>query len=225
MSFHDEQVFEESVTGDLIGLDGRGKARFKHRSKGSRAEMEKFFKQLPGHIKRELRGSKLRLGDHMIYSIKPVGTSKTIKMFESQDQKEVGLRNVSNAKLPKNQALLVSGIYLLAGTTAAAVPGSPTPDEVKSTHFQTIEQANFAAIANGEFSLESNKVTIVPETSMRIFCTDNNGMWAQGFYKLHNPRVIHDNVDIECTLELGTVTGIPQDTHIYVGLFGTITTP
>lgn len=226
MSIFDDHVFEENVAGDLLGTDARGrKGGSKHRSRGSRAEMEKFFKQLPGHIKRELRGAKLRLGDELIYSIKPVSTSRTIKLFESQDTKEVGLRNISNGKLPKNQALLVSGIYLLAGVAPAATVGSPTLDEVKSTHFQTIEQAQFAALASGEFSLVANKITIVPETSMRIFCTDQNGMWSQGFYKLHNPRVIHDNVDIECKIELGTTNNIPQDTQLFVGLYGTITTP
>ncbi|MEM6269876.1 MAG: hypothetical protein AAF998_10585 [Bacteroidota bacterium] len=220
--------FDENVQNDLLGLEGRGRGRgvpFKHRSRGSRAEMEKHFKSLPGRIKRELKMGKLRLGDQVIYSIASVGSSTTIKMFQTQDDKEVGLRNISNAKLPKNQAMLVSGIYLLAGQTTAAVPGSPTPDEIKSTHFQTIEQSNFAAIANGEFSLKANKVQIVPETSMRVFCTDQNAMWAQGFYKLHNPRLIHDDVLVECTLELGTVAGIPQDTQIYVGLYGTMTTP
>ncbi|MBC7413242.1 MAG: hypothetical protein H7331_12405 [Bacteroidia bacterium] len=70
-------------------------------SRGSRAEMEKHFKELPAHIKAELAKGNLRLADALIYSIKPV-TSKTIKMFETQDDKEIGLRNISNAKLPKN---------------------------------------------------------------------------------------------------------------------------
>src|SRR5919202_636579 len=73
-------------------------------SQGSRAEFEKFFVELPPHIKDQLRQGKLRLADHLVYTIKPVNGAKTIKMFESQDVKEVGLRNISNAKLPKNMA-------------------------------------------------------------------------------------------------------------------------
>jgi hypothetical protein len=84
-------------------------------SQGSRAEFEKFFVELPKHIKEQLLQGKLRLADQLIYTIKPIKGAKTIKMFESQDVKEVNLRNISNAKLPKNMALLVSGIYLLHG--------------------------------------------------------------------------------------------------------------
>jgi len=83
-------------------------------SRGSRAEMEKHFNEVPDYIQEGLKSGDLRLADTMIYSIKPV-TSRTIKMWETQDDKEVGLRNISNAKLPKNQCLMVSGITLLAG--------------------------------------------------------------------------------------------------------------
>ena len=68
-------------------------------SRRSRGEMEKFFKVLPENVKAELIKGTLRLADWTIYSMKRI-TSKTIKMFESQDDKEVGVRNISNAKLP-----------------------------------------------------------------------------------------------------------------------------
>ena len=57
-------------------------------SQGSRAEFEKFFNELPAHIKEQLLQGRLRLADHVVYSIKPVNASKTIKIFESQDVKE-----------------------------------------------------------------------------------------------------------------------------------------
>lgn len=212
-----------NVQGDLYGTPANPGPRYA--SRGSRAEMEKHFRELPANVKSELRNGKLRLGDEVIYSIKPVGPSTTIKLFETQDDKEIGLRNISNAKLSKNQALMVSGIYLLAGIAPAAIVGSPTPDEIKATEFGSIGANNLGALANGEFSLKANKVTLVPETSNRVFVTDNNHNWPLGFYKLHNPRPIQDDVLIELTLELGTVTGIPQDTFVFVGLAGTITTP
>ena len=132
-------------------------------SRGSRAEMEKFFGELPAHIKEALARGELRLADSTIHSIKPV-TSKTIKLFETQDDKEIGLRNISNAKLPKNQAFLVSGIYLLAGVSADG-----TKEKIIATEFKGLE--TFNAIANGEFSLKSNKKQIVPETSNAVFKT------------------------------------------------------
>ena len=57
--------------------------------------MEKFFGELPAHIKEGLVRGELRLADSTIYSIKPV-TSKTIKMFETQDDKQTGVRSIDN---------------------------------------------------------------------------------------------------------------------------------
>jgi hypothetical protein len=46
-----------------------------------------------------------------------------------------------------------------------------------------------------------------------------------GYYKLANPRLIHDDMLIEMVIELGTMEGIQENTFIYAGLHGTITTP
>lgn len=186
-------------------------------SRGSRAEMEKFFGELPPHIKEGLVRGELRLADSTIYSIKAV-SSKTIKMFETQDDKEIGLRNVSNAKLPKNQAFLVSGIYLLAGTAADA-----TKDKIVAAEYKGLE--NFPTIASGEFSLKSNKKQIVPETSNVVFKTSANHLVPVGYYKLANPRLIQDDILIEMTIELGSMDSIPANTFLFAGLHGTITTP
>lgn len=186
-------------------------------SKGSRAEMEKHFGELPPHIKEALAKGDLRLADTIIYSVKPV-TSKTIKIFETQDVREIGLRNLSNAKLPKNQALLVSGIILLVG-----VSGDATPDKVMATNYDKIETV--AALANGEFNLKANKKQIVPETSCNVFKTSNDHLIPLGYYKLANPRLIQDDILIEATIELGSMEGIAANTHVYCGLHGTITTP
>jgi hypothetical protein len=192
-------------------------------SRGSRAEMEKFFGELPAHIKEGLARGDLRLADTIIYSIKHVN-SKTIKLFETQDDKETGMRNVSNAKLPKNQAFIVSGIILLAGVPnlAGATP-TTIKDRILATKYEGIE--NYAALANGEFSLKSNKKQIVPETSNNVFKNANMHTLPIGYYKLDNPRVIHDDIQIEMTIELGSMEGLSPDTHIYAGLHGTITTP
>ena len=187
-------------------------------SQGSRAEFEKFFVELPKHIKEQLLQGKLRLADQLIYTIKPIKGAKTIKMFESQDVKEVNLRNISNAKLPKNMALLVSGIYLLHG-----IADSMDIDDIKTTKFDTIE--NVGALANGEFKLKANKKQLVSDTSNRKFVTTQFDMVPKSFYKLANPRLIHDDVDIEFEIELGTIKGLDANSVLYVGLEGTATIP
>ena len=190
-----------------------------HGSRRSRAEMEKFFKQVPKHVKRELLKGGVRLTDYTIYSTKLI-TSKTIKMFEPQDDKEVGVRNISNAKLPKNMVFLVSGIYLLTGTSKQLEDSEAN----KAIDFKSIK--TLPAIANGEFSLKANRKQIIPENqSLRRFITDNDTTVPLGYYKLDNPRLIRDEELIEFTLELGTLFDIPKEQFIYVGLDGTGTTP
>lgn len=186
-------------------------------SKGSRAEMEKHFAELPAHIKEGLLKGELRLADTVIYSIKKVA-SKTTKFYETQDVKTIGLTSLSGAKLPKNQAMLVSGIFILG-----AVPADLTTDKIMAAAYDKIE--SLPAIANGEFSLKANKKVIVPETSMAVFKTQNNQNVPFGYYKLANPRMIQDDVLIEATVELGTMDGLDAKTHLYIGLHGTITTP
>ena len=188
-------------------------------SRRSRAEMEKFFKQLPSHVKQELVKGSLRLADWTIYSTKPI-RSKTIKMFEPQDDKEVGVRNISNAKLPKNTVFLVSGIILLTGTN----PDATNPEGQKAINFKSL--STVPAIANGEFSLKANKKQIVPENqSNRRFITDNDHTLQWGYYKLDNPRLIKDEEVIEFIVELGTQFQIPADQYLYAALDGTATTP
>lgn len=188
-------------------------------SRRSRGEMEKFFKQLPKHVKQELVRGTLRLADWTIYSTKQI-TSKTIKMFEPQDDKEVGVRNISNAKLPKNSVFLVSGIIMLTGATADI----NDPEANKGINFRSI--STIPSIANGEFSLKANKKQIVPENqSNRRFVTDNDTTVQWGYYKLDNPRLIKDEEVIEFVIELGTQYNIPAGQFIYVALDGTATTP
>jgi len=189
-------------------------------SRGSRAEFEKFFKELPEAVRAALLKGDLRLADYTIYSIKPVGGSKTIKLFETQDDKEVGLRNIANAKLPKNFVFLVSGIYFLAGVATDI----NNKDAVKSTEFKSV--SFFPTVANGEFSLKANKKQIIPEGNMiRKFLTDNDHNSPIGYFKLDNPRLIKDDELIEFVVELGTSLGVDANTVLYVGLDGTGTTP
>ncbi|MBI3133638.1 MAG: hypothetical protein HYZ14_03085 [Bacteroidetes bacterium] len=188
-------------------------------SRRSRGEMEKFFKQLPDNVKQELIKGTLRLADWTIYSTKRI-TSKTIKMFESQDDKEVGVRNISNAKLPKNSVFMVSGLILLTGVTTNLAD----PEANKAVNYRTISA--IPAIANGEFSLKANKKQIIPENqSNRRFITDNDTTVQMGYYKLDNPRLIRDEEVIEFVVELGTTFSIPPEQYLYCALDGTATTP
>jgi len=218
-------AMDEELMGYLNALDPvtRFKALNKLKkggggSRGSRAEMEKFFPELPAAIKQGLLQGKLRLADQLIYTIKPVNGAKTVKLFETQDVKEVGLRNLSNGRLPKNTALLVSGIILLQG-----VATSLSTDDQKATVFDIID--NIGPLATGEFTIKANKKQIVDSTSNYVFKTKDFQSVTKGYYKLANPRLIVDDVDIEWEIELGTTTGLDPKTILFGGLHGTATIP
>lgn len=71
-------------------------------------------KMLSNEIKEQLNSGQLKVIDDIVFATQTVGNSETIKFFQTQDQKELGLRNVSNAKLEKGQAHLVTHIRLSA---------------------------------------------------------------------------------------------------------------
>ena len=114
--------------------------------------------------------------------------------------------------------MLVSGIYMLQG-----IAGSQDTDALKITTFDSI--ASIGAFANGEFKLKANKKQLVSDTSNRNFITTGFSQVPNGFYKLANPRLIHDDIDIEFEIELGTISGVDQNAVIMVGLVGTATIP
>jgi hypothetical protein len=192
------------------------KSRKGNFSRGSRLEMEKFHQELPEHVKEGLAKGKLHYADTIIYSIKRVD-SKTVKMFLPQDDKEVGMRNISNGKLSKNQCLLVSGVWLLACQS-----NSSSKDDILSSAFTFPE--NFPTLILSEFSLKANQKCIISETSCMVFRYGVTG-YPVGYYKLDNPRLIIDDVPIEFVLELGTVKNLPNNFYVKVGLHGTATIP
>jgi len=201
----------------LSGVRPTGQlANDKNPFSGSRSEMERFYDELPGYVKEELRYGKLRFADTIIYSIKKL--EQTIKMFQPQDDKEIGLRNISNGKLPKNQCLLVSGIWMLA----SVAPASLSKDDVLLSNFQYPQF--IPALLSGEFTLKANQKCVVPETPNAVF-RPSNSQWPDGYYKLHNPLLIVDEVPIEFTIELGTAKNLNPNSQVFIGLHGTITTP
>jgi hypothetical protein len=64
---------------------------------------------------------------------------------------------------------------------------------------------------------------VTPQTGS--FITTGFDQVPKGFYKLANPRLIHDDIDIEFEIELGTITGVDPNAIIMVGLVGTATIP
>ena len=176
-------------------------------SSRSRAEFEKRIHLLPTEIQKGLASQSLQAVDTVIYVVKSVAGSKVVKMFKDDDNKVVGISNISSGKLEKGNFFLLYGIQLMAGVaeaneTAADVNFNTIPDYVR----------------NGEFEFKANGTVLVPNTSNEAFFTEGRDIF-KGLYVLDNPKVIKDQQAIEFNLEWGT--NAPANTYLKAILRGT----
>lgn len=225
-------------TTEIVGLGTLGALRAVHNPllmRPSRAEMLAFLQsnEVTKEIKELLDATKLKLADKGIYTIKQC-KGQTIKLFETQDQKEIGLRNIANAKLDKQHYLLASGIILKAGYAEielGANDGEPTDGQLneaaKMAKYFAIDEdgdnlptsdaaditpqtvANFnpeplGGLVTGEWTFKANRKDICHENPLRYFQKESTNQYPVGFYKFDNPRLIPDDTLIEFEVELGT---------------------
>ena len=158
-------------------------------SSRSRAEFEKRIHMLPSEIQKGLANQSLQAVDTALYVVKSITGSKVIKMFKDDDNKVVGISNISSGKLEKGNFFLLYGMQLLAGVaegteTAPDVAFNVIPDYVR----------------NGEFEFKANGTVLVPNTSNEVFFTEGKDIF-KGLYVLDNPKVIKDQQSIEFNLE------------------------
>lgn len=174
----------------------------------SRSEFERRLHLLPKEIQQGLANKTLQAVDVAYYVAKSVANNKVVKMLKDDDNKVVGISNISSAKLEKGNVMLLSGIVLLAGATSAKA------EEVKFTLLPEY-------IRNGEFEFKANGTTLIPSTSCEVFNTAGTTR-QEGYYKLDNPKIIYDQQAMELNLEWG-VNAI-ENQHIKAILVGTAVT-
>lgn len=84
-------------------------------SKGSRGELEKRLHMLPRDMQEGLARKTLQAVDAAYYVVKDISGSRVQKLFKDDDNKVVGLSNISSAKLEKGNFFMLSDITLLSG--------------------------------------------------------------------------------------------------------------
>jgi hypothetical protein len=176
-------------------------------SKGSRGELEKRLHLLPKDTQDGLARQTLQAVDAAYYVVKDVSGSKVQKLLKDDDNKVVGLSNISSAKLEKGNHFLLHGIVLLAGTadtgeTAFDVNFGVLPDYVR----------------NGEFEFIANGTTLIQNASCELFNTTGQTV-PLGFFELDNPKLIKDQQTIEFNVEWGA--NAPDNTYLKAILRGT----
>jgi hypothetical protein len=177
-------------------------------SRGSRGELEKRLHMLPKEIQEGLARQTLQAVDAAYYVVKDISGSKVQKMLKDDDNKVVGMSNISSAKLEKGNMFLLNGLTLLAGTAGDG---------------ETAMDVNFTVIPdylrNGEFEFIANGATLIQNASNELFNTTGQVI-PVGHYNLDNPKLIKDQQTIEFNLEWGS--NAPASTFVKAILRGTV---
>jgi len=162
-------------------------------SSGSRREFEKRIGLLPKEVQGGLANQSLQITDALLYVVKPLDNSKNVKMFRDDDNKVIGLSNISSAKLEKGNFFLLHGLRVMYGVSDV---GSNDPYGV---NFDLVPDF----IRNGEFEFKANGATIIPVTSCEAFNTKGNYRIVQNTFLLDNPKMLRDQQVFELNLEWG----------------------
>jgi hypothetical protein len=155
----------------------------------SRAEFEKRITLLPKEIQSGLASQNLQAVDAAYYVVKTISGSKVIKMFKDDDNKVVGLSNISSGKLEKGNYFLLYGIQLLGGV-------GDSNDSPGDVNYDVIPDF----VRNGEFEFKANGTVLIPNTSCEVFQTEGKDIF-KGLFVLDNPKMIRDQQSIEFNIE------------------------
>jgi hypothetical protein len=150
----------------------------------SRLEMEQKFALLPKEIRDGLLNKRLQLADTRLYIVKDIAGKNTIDVFQGTDNKGVGLGNIANQKLEKDNWFIISAVRMLYASSAV---GSLKAD------FGVCPPE----IINGEFELEAGQKKLVGLISCEAFDTRTKTNVQVGFYKLESTKIIEPQVEIK----------------------------
>lgn len=176
----------------------------------SRAEMERKFSQLPKEIKDGLLKKRLQLVDTRFYIIKDIAGKTTIDMFQGTDNKNVGLGNVANQKLEKDNWFILAAIRGLYGVAVISR---------EKTDFGIFPPE----IMNGEFELEAGQKKIFGLTTNEIFDTKGRTDVPAGYYKIESTKIIEPQVEIKMPIKFAAAAEI--NTFIKIVFIGTSVIP
>lgn len=178
----------------------------------SRYEFEQKLDQLPKEILDGLMNKRLQLADTRFYVVKDIATKNSIDIFQGTDQKGVGLGNLANQKLEKDNWLLFFAIMMRYGVAA----GGGTYGTVDFSHIPPI-------VRNGEFEFEAGNKKLVGLMENSAFDTRERHETPIGLYKLENTKVIEPQVEIKMPVKF--TAAAEAGAFLRVQLLGTSVIP
>ncbi len=188
----------------------------KNYSRERRVLFEKYFDELPQHIREGLKKGKLRLSDHTIYAIKQV-KEKSIQIFEKNDEIITGICNIKGAELPKNMVMLVCDLRVMAGISL-----SDKNEDISISSFDNIRR--HPVLLSGEYSIKVNSRSVTNGNEpLRNFLFQGRNENESILLDLHNPFLIPDEKPISFEINLGSLKKLEPLTFFWVGLEGVCT--
>lgn len=199
MSLPQKQAVIKKMTGQKLASVGGS-------NRSSRDEVLMRLDGLPADVRKAIREKRAQISDSAWYSVKKAGGATSVRMFDTADTKEIGLRNVDKGKLEKDYWFLLTGIVLLAGVEVDPLNAA----------FDFIP----LAIANGdfEFRANNNKPMFPKDTSCNVFLNTNQTAREKGLWKLDSPKWIEPQQDI--LFDIRFSKAVPANTNVKIVLIG-----
>lgn len=172
--------------------------------------MEQKFMLLPKEIRDGLLNKRLQLVDTRFYIVKDIAAKNSIDIFQGTDQKGVGLGNLANQKLEKDNWFIVFALLMRYAESAGGMA------EANFTHIPPI-------VRNGEFELEAGNKKLIGLTDNSAFDTRERTDVPIGFYKVENTKIIEPQVEIKMPVKF-TAASVPTS-FLRVGFIGTSVIP
>lgn len=165
------------------------------------------------------KSGEIKLQDHVIEIAKYVGGSSSIDFVAEGDQRLLGLRSISNAKLNENEYFCPVAISMLIATTAGT-----TDADLQNAAYTNIDASGPAA--NGWLDIKVNEVEYllreVP-TSKFLGLSSGGSDAPAGMIFLDNFTIMKPQFRNEIILKVGQA--FPANRAIKFLLHGTRTTP
>lgn len=177
----------------------------------SRDEAMMRLGMLPIPIRDGLAAKRLQLADTVFYIVKAAGTSTTVKMITNADLKSVGVSNLPNGKLDKDNYFLLTHVRLVSGVSENGGVDAAFGVPEKS-------------IVNGQVEFKVGTKYLLPnEFGLSVFDTTSKNDSLAGMFRLSSPKWIEPQQQLEFNMDLAKIAA--PHTFIRLELHGSSVIP
>ncbi len=175
----------------------------------SRSEMEQKIDLLPKEIIDGLLNKRLQLADGRFYVVKDISNKNSIDIFQGTDPKAVGVGNLAQQKLEKDNWFLLFGVMMRYTTDV-------NPLTADFSHIDSI-------VRNGEFELEAGNKKLVALIDNSVFDTRGRNDIPIGYWGWDNCKVIEPQIEIKMPVKFGSASA--ANTALRITFIGTAVIP